>query len=64
MNIAERIWYTSLIISVLCFVLAFALDDDYGTHERTVNILLYIGLAPIIVGIIGFIIWLLYKIWV
>lgn len=64
MNIAEKIWYTWLVLSVLCFLSAFLLDDDYRTHERAVNILLGIGLAPIVIGIIGFIIWLLYRIWV
>lgn len=64
MNIAEKIWYTWLVLSALCFLSACVLDDDYGTHERAVNILLGIGLAPIGIGIIGFITWLLYKIWV
>lgn len=63
MNIAEKIWCTWLVVAIACFLLAWVLDDDYGTHQRAVNIILAIGLAPIGIGIIGLIIWLLYNIW-
>lgn len=63
MNIAEKIWYTWLVVALVCFPLAWVLDDDYDTHRRAVNILLAIGLIPIGIGLIGIVLYALYSIW-
>ena len=61
MNTAEKIWYTWMLVAGICCLVCWLVDED--KHPNIVNALISMMIAPVAIGVVGLLIYLIWNIW-
>ena len=61
MNIAEKIWYTWMVVAFVACIVAWFIDED--EHPKIFGALAFMVVSPLAIGFIGALIFVLIQIW-
>ena len=61
MNIAEKIWYTWMVVAFVAWIVVWLIDED--EHPKILGALAFVIVSPLAIGFIGALIFVLIQIW-